>query len=119
MEVTETLLAELGCSDIPSIHVLNKSDLVDLPKRNEEKTVWISSKTGYGINDLLSLIARTLPQTARRLKLCIPYSEGGLLQILREEGKFFSEEYTETGILIDAMIDHKRWKQVQAFSITE
>ena len=115
MEITQSLLTELGCAEIPQIMVLNKSDLVEIPKRDEADTVWISAKDGSGIDALLAMIARTLPQTARRLMLCIPYSEGSLLQILREEGKFFSEEYTEAGVRIDAMVDIKRIKQVQPF----
>lgn len=115
MEITQSLLTELGCAEIPQIHVLNKSDLVNIPKRDEADTVWISAKTGFGIDALLSMIARTLPQTARRLTLCLPYSEGSLLQNLREEGKIFSEEYTADGIVIDAMVDIRRQKQVQPF----
>ncbi|MCR5305107.1 MAG: GTPase HflX [Oscillospiraceae bacterium] len=115
MEITQSLLTELGCAEIPQIHVLNKSDLVDIPMRDEADTVWISAKTGYGLDTLLSMISRTLPQTAKRMTLCIPYSEGSLLQCLRDEGKIFSEEYTGDGVVIDAMVDIKRHKQVQRY----
>ena len=115
MDITQSLLTDLGCAEIPQIHVLNKADLVDIPKRDEESTVWISAKTGYGIDILLQKIACMLPQTAKRMTLCIPYTEGSLLQNIREEGRIFSEEYTENGIRIDAMIDIKRQKQVQPY----
>lgn len=115
MQVTQTLLNDLGCAEIPQIHVLNKADLVDIPKQSDFENVWISARTGEGLEMLIQAIAHRLPQTARRMKLCIPYTEGGFLQLLRAEGKLFSEEYTEKGTLVDIMVDVKRQKKAEAF----
>ena len=49
------------------------------------------------------------------MRLCIPYAEGSFLQILREEGRIFSEEYTAEGTLIDVLVDVRRQKQAAAF----
>ena len=117
MHVTQELLAELGCADIPQIHVLNKADLVDIPKKSDFETVWISAKHGDGLDALLKAIVHGLPATARRMKLCIPYSEGSFLQLLREEGKLFSEEYTAEGTLVDVMVDVKRQKKAETFAV--
>ncbi|HAJ97266.1 MAG TPA: GTPase HflX [Ruminococcus sp.] len=119
MQITQELLNDMNCSDIPQIHVLNKADLVDMPKMNDFETVWISAKHGDGIQALLQTIAQRLPQTAKRMKLCIPYSEGGFLQMLREEGKIFSEEYTNEGTLVDMMVDIKYQKKAEQFQISE
>jgi GTP-binding protein HflX len=119
MLVTQELLKELGCEDIPQIHVLNKADLVeDVPKNSDLETVWISAKHGDGLDALLKAIAYRLPQTAKRMKLCIPYSEGGFLQLLRGEGKLFSEEFTADGTLVDIMVDVKRWKKAETFLVS-
>lgn len=116
MHVTQELLSELGCEGIPQIHVLNKADLVeDVPKNSDFETVWISAKHGDGLDALLKAIVHGLPQTAKRMKLCIPYSEGGFLQLLREEGKLFSEEFTADGTLVDIMVDVRRQKKAEAF----
>lgn len=117
MKITQELLNDLGCSEIPQIHVLNKADLVEIPKQNDSETVWISARHGDGLNDLLNAVARSLPQTAKRMKLCIPYSEGSFLQTLREEGKLFSEEYTADGTLVDIMVDVRRQKQAEQFVV--
>lgn len=118
MQVTQTLLADLGCAEIPQVHVLNKADLVgDIPKQSDFETVWISAKHGDGLDALLRAIVHGLPATARRMKLCIPYSEGSFLQLLREEGKLFSEEYTADGTLVDVMVDVKRQKRAEAFQV--
>lgn len=117
MKITQELLNDLGCAEIPQIHVLNKADLVEIPKQNDPETVWISAKHGDGLNNLLNAVARSLPQTAKRMKLCIPYSEGSFLQTLREEGKLFSEEYTVDGTLVDIMVDVRRQKQAEQFVV--
>ena len=117
MQITQELLNDLGCAEIPQIHVLNKADLVDIPKKNDPDTVWISAKHGDGLDALLQAIVRGLPETAKRMKLCIPYSEGSFLQLLREEGKLFSEEYTADGTLVDIMVDVKRQKKAAAFAV--
>jgi GTP-binding protein HflX len=115
MRITQTLLEELGCAEIPQVQVLNKSDLVDVPHQSDFENVWMSAKNGEGLSELLTAIMHGLPQTAKRMKLCIPYAEGSFLQLLREEGKLFSEEYTVDGILVDIMVDIKRQKKAEAF----
>ncbi len=117
MKITQELLNDLGCAEIPQIHVLNKADLVDIPKISDFENVWISAKHGDGLDQLLTAIVHGLPQTAMRMKLCIPYAEGGFLQLLREEGKLFSEEYTADGTLVDIMVDVKRQKKAKEFAV--
>lgn len=117
MQITQSLLGDLGCAEIPQVHILNKSDLVELPMHSDTDNVWISAKTGDGLDALLQAIMYHLPQTAKRMQLCIPYAEGSFLQLLREEGKLFSEEYTAEGILVDVLVDVKRQKQAEQFRI--
>ncbi len=117
MEITDRLLQDLGCGGIPQIRVLNKADLLDIPKNSDAEQVWVSARTGEGIPELLSAIAHRLPQTVKRMQLCIPYSEGSFLQLLREEGKIFSEEYTADGVRIDVLVDIKRQKAAAAFAL--
>lgn len=117
MQVTQDQLNDLGCADIPQIHVLNKADLVDLNQHNEPDAVWISAKNGTGTDALLRAICAHLPQTAKRMRLCIPYAEGGFLQLLREEGRLFSEEFTADGTLVDIMVDVKRQKKAAEYEV--
>ena len=64
---------------------------------------------------VMEAIAAGLPETAKRMKLCIPYTEGSFLQLLREEGTIFSESYTENGVEIDVLVDIKRQKQASLY----
>jgi len=107
-QVTKTLLTEIGAEAIPVITVFNKCDLLEgeLPQ-NDNTSCLISAKSGYGLDELLKLIASTLKPTHTRLELLIPYSEGALAGEIRSRGKVFSEEYTENGIKLDAMVEIK------------
>ncbi len=102
---TQKLLAELGCGEIPVVHILNKCDLVEYDIPEDDTTVCISAKTGSGIERMLELIAKNLPESAKRMKLLIPYDKAGFSAEIRSLGRIFSEEYTESGILTDALVD--------------
>ncbi len=116
---TQQILAELGCGEIPVVTVLNKSDLVEYDIPEDDTTVKISAKDGTGLERMLSLIAKNLPESAKRMKLLIPYDKAGFSAQIRENGKIFSEEYTENGTLTDALVDIKLVKQAAEFSVED
>ena len=118
MTVTKDLLGELGCEGIPVVTVLNKCDLLpDAAYANAEGVVRISAKEGRGIDDLLSAIQNALPETAKRMKLLIPFAQAGLLARIRDEGNIFSEEYTADGIEVDALVDIKLVSACEQYQI--
>lgn len=118
-KVTRKLLSELGCDDIPQINVMNKVDAALNPDIVFEDllTVAISAKHHQGFERLLKCIAENLPETAKRMKLLIPYDKTSLIGKIRLEGKIFSEEYTENGTLIDALVDKKLISQTEQYKI--
>lgn len=107
-QVTLDLLSELGCDGIPVVTVFNKCDL--LPEElafapETRNAVLISAKENRGMDQLLAALAKALPDPARRMRLLLPFSQGGLLNEIRSSGKLFSEDYTPEGVLVDAMVD--------------
>lgn len=104
-EVTLKTLADLGAAEIPVVTVLNKCDLLAEHIPENSTTVKISARNNKGIDRLLQVIAANLPETAKRMKLLLPYDKAGYTAKLRENGKVFSEEYTENGVLVDALVD--------------
>ena len=83
----------------------------------DDKSVMISAKNKTGFDELLKCISRNLPETSVRKKLLIPYDKTNLISIIRNEGKIFSENYTETGTEIDALVDIKQLYLVDEYSI--
>ena len=119
--VAENLLSELGCDGIPKINVMNKCDIAlnpDIAFENNT-TVRISAKNKYGFERLLECISENLPETSRRMKLLIPYSDTAFIGRIRSEGKIFSEEYAENGTVIDALVDIKLVSQAEKFIVQD
>ena len=116
-EVTSQLLSELGCDGIPQIIVYNKADAVPDTDTifEDDNHVIISAKHHSGFDKLLDCIVKNLPETARRMNLLIPYDKSSFISRIRTEGKIFTEEYTENGTLIDALVDIKLIKEAEQF----
>lgn len=114
-EVTLKTLADLGAAEIPVVTVLNKCDLLAEHIPENSTTVKISAKNSQGIDRLLQVIAANLPETAERMKLLLPYDKAGYTAKLRENGKVFSEEYTENGVLVDALVDQMLITQMEQY----
>ena len=114
-DVTLKTLADLGAAEIPIVTVLNKCDLLTENIPEDDSTVKISAKKAQGIDRLLQVVAANLPETAKRMKLLLPYDKAGFTAKLRENGKVFTEEYTETGVLVDALVDQMLIKQMSQY----
>ncbi|HIZ55924.1 MAG TPA: GTPase HflX [Firmicutes bacterium] len=115
LSVCEKLLAELGCGGIPTLRVYNKCDKLPYLPDIRDGGVLISAKTGQGFDLLLKRIAEELGGTSRRMQLCIPYAEAGFIARIREDGKVFAEEYTDQGIMLDALVDYRLLRQAEQY----
>ena len=107
LNVTMNLLNSLGCENKPIISVLNKCDLLESSTEllSFMNSVCISAKTGSGIPDLLLRIQQLLPNKRRKVSLLIPFSQGSVAGKIRKDGVVLSEDYTENGIKVDAILD--------------
>ena len=118
-KVTRELLSELGCDGIPVINVMNKADAAANIDTifEDDNTVVISAKNRLGFERLLDCIVKNLPETAKRMKLLVPYDMTAFIGKIRIDGKIFTEEYTENGTLIDALVDVKLVKEADKYII--
>lgn len=104
--VSTALLREIGAQKVPVLNVLNKCDrLCALPEVYGRDNCLISARTGWGLDRLLERIEALLPPTHTRIRLLIPYSEGGLLGEIRSRGTVCSQQFLEQGALIDVWLD--------------
>lgn len=117
LEVTNSLLRELGCVERPIIPVFNKCDLVqdpdDLPR--DSGSVRICAKTGEGVEALLHAVEENLPVKLKHYRLLIPFDKAALLSVLRAAGALQSEEYTADGILCEALVEKPLWHRVEPY----
>ncbi len=117
-KITTDLICELGGEKIPMLTVANKCDMLhDKTAVMEGKTVFISSKSGYGLDTLLKTIADMLEPTQKRMQILIPYKDTGILNVIRQNGKVFEETYEENGIRADVLVDIVVLDKVKEFEI--
>ncbi|MEO6827981.1 MAG: GTPase HflX [Microbacteriaceae bacterium] len=103
------VIGELDAGDRPELVVFNKSDLVDADQRLvlrglEPQAIFVSARTGEGIDELLAAIATVLPDRSRRLDLLIPYDRGDLVAALHERGRVLELDYAPEGTRITALV---------------
>ena len=113
--VVEALIQELGAAETPRIDVFNKCDLCAgeiLP--HGEDIAAISARTGEGLEELRSKMAARLDSGARKVTLCLPYDQGGLLDTLYREAKVEAVDYGEA-IQVTAVCPPKLLGQMQAY----
>lgn len=116
MQVTADVLESLGCVGKPVINALNKCDLAPEATRFPlvGKCVFISAKTGEGLDELLKAVTDSLPGKSARAKLLVPYQKGAVAGSVRKNAAVHSEEYTDGGIVMDVTADTRlldEWKE--------
>ena len=109
----ESVLKDLGASDIPRVTVWNKADarpgvedLNILAKEAEAAgAVATSALTGFGIEDLVQTLQETLVQVALvRIEIDVPYDSGSIIGEVRKSGVVESEVYGQDGTRVVAHV---------------
>lgn len=107
-KVVYDTLVELGIIDKPVITLWNKSDLVNedalFRDFGADASVKISAKTGAGIDEFYSELARILRESRVYTDTVIPYKNTAVVAEIRKAGQLLSEEYEEEGIHIKAYV---------------
>ena len=103
------VIGEIEAREIPELVVFNKSDLVDDDQRLvlrglEPRAVFVSARTGEGVEELLERIAELIPQPEVEMTLLVPYDRGEIISRLHVGGRVLSTDYLETGTLVKALV---------------
>ena len=112
-DVVLEVLSSLGAQDRPMIDVVNKVDLLET-RPQWPGAFFISAKTGEGVAALLEEVKRRIRGVQRRLRVQIPYAQGALTSMLHSSGGVLSEEYTDSGVVIEAMADDALYGRLAA-----
>ena len=104
------VIQEVGGGDIPEIIAINKADIA-APEvmmqllRAEPNSFAFSARTGFGLDTLLKAIETNLPRPRVEVRTTIPFNRGDLVSAIHDRGEIMSEEYSEHGTTIHAMVD--------------
>ncbi len=119
VETVDKVIRQLGAEQIPQLLVCNKADLCENPDLipGGENVVAISAKQGRGMDALLAAMEQALGRGKHKVRLCIPYAEGYLLDVIHKEAAVFSTEYGETGTILDIECDDKLYGQLRQYEV--
>ncbi|ROR32030.1 ribosome rescue GTPase HflX [Inmirania thermothiophila] len=99
----EAVLEEIGAADVPQVEVYNKIDRLGLAPRLEEDPargrlrVWLSARTGAGLDLLREVLARQVAAERVRGRLALPAGAGRLRARLFALGAVCGERVRDDG----------------------
>ncbi|MBI5447317.1 MAG: GTPase HflX [Gammaproteobacteria bacterium] len=104
IEQVEQVLHEIGADTVPMLRIYNKIDLIGIqpflqrdPLSGQIKQIWLSAKTGEGINLLQEALVETLRDGKVCRTVCLPVSQGKLRAYLHERGAVQHEQINSAG----------------------
>lgn len=121
LDVVFNTLSDIGAVDKPTVCAFNKAELLSGGVANEikraEHTVYISAKTGEGLDKLLEILDNITPGKLKKVKMLIPYNKGTILSELHAEGNVESENYTAEGTEIEVKVSAENYRRLKDYII--
>jgi GTP-binding protein HflX len=119
----DDVLHEIGASELPMQVVLNKIDRVDPLGRRRLANRFpgapqVSALTGEGLDDLQAELAHRFDDRWERVRLLVPYEDGGKLSELYALGTPIEERQdTGAGVLVIARLPRRDLPRFAAFLV--
>ena len=119
IEVTGSVIRQLGAAGAHTIMAYNKIDIArSEPEYTEGKeAVFISARTGEGMDGLAEAIRRALFADMVKAELLIPYDKGGIVSYLCENGQIDSMDYKPEGTLLKGSFKEADFNRYREYSI--
>jgi GTPase len=121
----ESVLNEIGASELPLELVLNKIDEVDTLRRRRlanrfPGAIQISARGGEGLDALRARVAQRFGERLRSVRLLVPYDQGKVLAELYELGAPIEERLdTQDGVVVVAQLPHREVTRFAPYLVSE
>jgi len=121
----ESVLGEIGGSELPVELLLNKIDAVDPLRRRRlanrfPGALEVSALTGEGLDGLKGRIAARFAERLRQVRLLVPYGEGRILAELYELGAPIDERLdTAEGVVVLAQLPQREVPHFAPYLVAE
>jgi GTP-binding protein HflX len=121
----DDVLHEIGASELPMQVVLNKIDRVDPLGRRRLANRFpgapqVSALTGEGLDDLQGELAHRFDDRWERVRLLVPYEDGGKLSELYALGTPIEERQdTAAGVLVIARLPRRDLPRFATFLVAD
>jgi GTP-binding protein HflX len=124
-EAVDDVLHEIGAGEVPVEVVLNKIDRVDALAQRRLANRFpgapqVSALTGAGLDDLRAALAHRFDDRWERVRLLVPYEDGGRLSELYALGTpIEAREDTAGGVLVIARLPRRDLPRFASFLIAD
>jgi GTPase len=110
IEAVRIVLAEIDAIAVPELIVVNKVDAMTEDdvlalRRALPGAVWVSARTGEGIDELRRLVAERLPHPDVDVEVLVPYDRGDLVARMHRDGEVLTETHEAAGTHLTARVD--------------
>jgi GTP-binding protein HflX len=114
------VLSEVGADRVPELLVVNKVDAADEEtllrlKRQWPDAVFVSARSGLGIDGLRTAIERRLPRPAIEMRAVLPYDRGDLVARIHRRGQVLSSRHTDDGTELHVRVDDQLAAELAPF----
>jgi GTPase len=104
------VLGQIDARSVPEQLVFNKVDAADSEtlarlRRLDPDALFVSARTGAGIEHLQELIDTRLPRPDVEVSVLLPYTRGDLVARIHSTGEVLDAEHTESGTLVNARVN--------------
>jgi GTP-binding protein HflX len=104
------VLADVEADKVSELLVVNKADAADEEtvlrlKRLWPEAVFVSARTGAGVDELRAAVEERLPWPAIEVRACVPYSRGEVLARVHSRGDVLSTAHRGEGTFVHARVD--------------
>jgi GTP-binding protein HflX len=115
------VIGELGARHIAELVVFNKADLADdtqrlLLRSLAPHAIFVSARTGEGIDELRAALAELLPQPSIEVDLLVPYDRGDVISALHDHATILTTTYEPEGTRVTALVTEEQAPGLLAFA---
>lgn len=109
IEAVRGVLDQIDAASIGTIEVFNKCDLLEEDvleglRRRFPHAQFLSARTGFGIDEMVSAIAHAASAADIKLDVIIPYQRGDLVSLAHERCHIISEDHEADGTHIQMLV---------------
>ncbi|MCL5883020.1 MAG: GTPase HflX, partial [Actinobacteria bacterium] len=109
IKAVEAVMEEIEALSIPRLMVLNKIDLIDADqeaflRRTYPEAVFVSARTGQGLNELQVRVKGFFDALLVRVELFFPYGDGRAIGEIYKVGADVDLENTPEGVIVRARL---------------
>lgn len=116
------VLEQIHANAIPKLMIFNKCDLLDEDvlksmQSRYEHAYFLSSKTGYGVEELIEAMGNAASASDKVMNVLLPFERGELLSLAHRRAFVASERYTDQGVELVVRVPESLASKFEEFQV--